>query len=147
MRMHFGLLLFCSQHLIIFTGCCIPSPCPYFCNHSCGAAVLLHLALPLQTQLCGWWPFRVCVCVLASELFPPSPAWPLFEKERKKTWGDLESGRPCLMLPALEEPLLLCPASCWSGWAPTVLLGGRKHRSGSISACCPTVGSFLRQHW
>lgn len=150
MRMLFGLLLLHSEGLIILPAT-VFLPLALFLQpqqkYSCIAAVLLHLALSLQTQLCGWWPFHVCVCVLALELFPPSSAWPLFGKGGKKAWEDLESGHPCLMLPTLEEPPFPCPASCWSSWAPAMLLGGRKNGSGSISACCPTAGSFLRQRW
>lgn len=104
-----------------FSCCCIPSPCPV----SATTAVLLLYCFTLP-YLCkhscvsdGCFTY-VCVCVLALKLFPPSSAWPLSGKE----W---ELGKILnLVIPALEEPLFPCPASCWCSWAPAVPLGDRE---------------------
>ena len=145
MRMLFGLLLFYSQSLIIFTSCCIPSPALFLQPQLHCCCIALSCLISANTAV--WLMAVSCMCVclghgVISSKFCLASFW-----ERKKTWEDLESGHPCLMPPALEELLFPCPASCWSSWAPAVPLGGRRHRSGSISACRPTAGSFLRQHW
>lgn len=65
--------------------CCFTLP--YLCKHVCVADGCF-------------------VCVLALELFPPRSACPFFlGGEREKTWEDVESDHPCLIPPALEEPL------------------------------------------